>query len=163
MHFACVSHTFFSEAFCCLANLHVEWNEDHFMIQKKQNNGRLFLIFFSDLVSGYFGLWTICKDLPQGRSFCGLNVTAFNLSSMSSAENSSQVKWFTYLLLLLLITYVCSMDIYCRSRCCCQCHRDRFGCSAGRLSPVDAQNPRASLSALSTGRRGPPRSLCTSR
>lgn len=54
------------------------------------------------------------------------------------------------------------MDIYCRSRCCCQCHRDRFGCSAGRLSPVDAQNPRASLSALSTGRRGPPRSLCTS-
>nr|CAH0099833.1 unnamed protein product [Daphnia galeata] len=34
-----------------------------------------------DLVTGYFGLWTICKDLPQGRSFCGLNITAFNLST----------------------------------------------------------------------------------
>jgi hypothetical protein len=39
------------------------------------------LFLFSDLVTGYFGLWTICKDLPQGRSFCGLNITAFNLSS----------------------------------------------------------------------------------
>lgn len=34
-----------------------------------------------DRVTGYFGLWTVCKDLAQGRSFCGLNITAFNLST----------------------------------------------------------------------------------
>ena len=46
-------------------------------------------LFSSDLVTGYFGLWTICKDLPQGRSFCGLNITAFNLSSMSRLKSFS--------------------------------------------------------------------------
>jgi len=47
--------------------------------------GLVFFIILSalrvDLITGYFGLWTVCKDLPQGRSFCGLNVTAFNLTS----------------------------------------------------------------------------------
>ena len=35
----------------------------------------------ADLITGYFGLWTVCKDLSSGRSFCGLNVTAFHLTS----------------------------------------------------------------------------------
>lgn len=40
------------------------------------------------LVTGYFGLWTVCQDLPQGRSFCGLYVTALRLTSMSVTEFS---------------------------------------------------------------------------
>lgn len=35
----------------------------------------------ADLITGYFGLWTVCKDLSSQRSFCGLNVTAFHLTS----------------------------------------------------------------------------------
>ena len=117
-------------------------------------------------MTGYFGLWTVCKDLPQGRSFCGQNVTAFRLPSMQMRFKSLPSPPLHTNVTHLENSLNVSVSICPNSM---EFHRWRDrrggrgvagrGFSGGRVPPVDAKEPRACLFAVPTVGGHAPRSL----